>query len=80
MNRPSPRPRPKPAADNTITEKSPSERLTGVADKPAAAPRTQITYHESTYVRAETPIGFEAATFCKTGVDLAPGEQSAVSE
>lgn len=79
MNRPSPRPRPKPAADNTITEKSPSERLTGVADKPAT-PRTQITYHEATYVRAETPIGFEAATFCKTGVDLAPGSESAATK
>lgn len=79
MNRPSPRPRPKPA-DNAITEKSPAERLTGVAEKPST-PRTQITYHEATYVRAETPIGFEAATFCKTGVDLAPAsEQSAVSK
>jgi len=72
---PSPRPRPKPASDNTVTQKSPSERLTGVADK-TAVPRTQITHHDVTYVRAETPIGFEAATFCKTGVDLAP----AVSE
>jgi hypothetical protein len=78
MTRPSPRPRPKPKAalgvnSPKVTVKSDSERLTGVPDKPPAPPQKQITYFDTTYIRSETPIGFEAATFCKTGVDLAPG-------
>ncbi len=36
MTPPSPRPRPRP---NTVTEKSPAERLTGVADRPTPRKR-----------------------------------------
>ena len=72
---PSPRPRPRP---NTTTQKTPSERLTGVEDKPAApdkVPSTQITHCGFTLIRCETPIGFKAAVFVKHGVDLGPGAE-----
>lgn len=70
--KPSPSPRPKSTTAGTTTQKSPSERITGQPDK---APRKQITHAGATWTRAENPIGFEAATFLKTGVELAPHDE-----
>lgn len=77
MTRPSPRPRKTPAAtlgvEPKVTQKSGSERLTGVSDQPEPK---QATWSSLKFVRSETPIGFESAHYLKSGVDLAPaGEQ-----
>ena len=57
MTRPSPRPRPRKSAELGVEK---------------AAEAKQVTFSGLKFVRSEMPIGFEAATFCKTGVDLAP--------
>lgn len=75
MTRPSPRPRKEKAAELGVTsQKSASERITGQPDKPEP-PKTQVTYSALKFVRSDTPIAFEAATFIKTGVDLAPADE-----
>ena len=56
MTRPSPRPHPKTPAKLGVEK---------------AAEAKQVTFSGLKFVRSEMPIGFEAATFCKTGVDLA---------
>lgn len=75
MNRPSPRPRPKPAADNTVTSKPAFERLTGVEDKPVARKRGRaavITFLDRVWDRNATSpqIGWELAHECLATPDL----------
>jgi hypothetical protein len=81
MTRPSPRPHPKkPAELGVTTQKTPSERLTGQPDKAdKAPPKTQVTWTDRKWLRSETPVAFEAATFIKTGVDLAPADEQPAS-
>jgi len=75
MTRPSPRPRPKkPASLGVTSQKSPSERLTGVEDK--AEPKTQVTWSGHKFLKSETPVGFEAALAVKTGVGMVSQPES----
>jgi hypothetical protein len=69
VTRPSPRPRPKPKASLGVTTKSDSERLTGVEDsKPAE--QKNVTHLGHRFNKSVNPIGFEAATACKSGIGL----------
>lgn len=75
-------PKDPPTPSGSVTQKSPSERLTGVADpkpavkparkrtpKPKAAPKT-VSFVEAKWDADETPIGYALAS------ELAAGEQS----
>lgn len=71
VTRPSPRPRKEKAGELGVTsQKSASERLTGVAEQPAEKPAKQATFSGLTFIRSQNPIGFEAAMACKTGEGL----------
>lgn len=80
MTRPSPRPRPKSKAALGVTsQKSPSERLTGVEDTPAPVEKPQpkqVTWLGKTFLKAEDPIGFAAAYACKKGEGMVSGSES----
>ena len=74
-------PKDPPTPSGSVTQKSPSERLLGVADpkpavkparkrtpKPKAAPKT-ISFVEAEWDAEETPIGYELATELAGGAE-----------
>jgi hypothetical protein len=74
MNRPSPRPRPKPTA---TTQKTPSERLLGVADNAPTPARKRgrdrlVTFLDRTWDRYAThpQVGWELAQECLATPEL----------
>lgn len=69
MTRPRPTPR---SRENKVTQKSDIERLVGVADKPEVEVKTldAVTHLGYKFRRSTTPIGFEAAQACKSGIGM----------